>query len=233
MPQNIVITGANRGIGLEFARQYLETGHHVYAIIRSAVPSNGLKALADQYTELTLLKADVTSQADLEQLTISLIEKLQGKTIDLLINNAGIYGSRDAFFGNVNTEEWMQVMQVNTIAPLMVTQSLAFLLGSGSKVALISSVMGSISRNSSGQSYVYRSSKAALNAVGKSLSIDLADEGIAVGIYHPGWVQTDMGGQSAAIDPATSVEGLRQVIAALSLENSGEFINYDGSALGW
>ncbi|MTI15380.1 SDR family oxidoreductase [Sansalvadorimonas verongulae] len=233
MSQTIVITGARRGIGLEFTRQYLEAGDTVFAIIRGTHPSDGLAALTNQHPQLTILYGDVTSQSDLDRLKDELTEKLQGQSISLLINNAGIYGPRDALFGKVQPQDWLQVLQVNTIAPMMVSQSLSGLFSAGSKIAIISSKMGSMSDNTSGGSYIYRSSKAAVNAVGKSLSHDLAERDIAVGIYHPGWVQTDMGGASALISTPASVSGLRTTIAALTMENSGEFLNYDGSSIGW
>ncbi|WP_281646216.1 SDR family oxidoreductase [Parendozoicomonas sp. Alg238-R29] len=229
MPKTIVITGANRGIGLEFCQQYLAAGETVFAVLRSSTPSGQLHTLSEKYPDtLTLITADVTQQEDLHRLH----RQLQGQLIDLLINNAGIYGERLPF-GEVNQEEWMRVLQVNTIAPLMVTQALVDLLPAGAKIALISSKMGSISDNTSGCSYIYRSSKAAVNAVGKSLSHDLADKGLSVVICHPGWVRTNMGGPDALIDTQTSVTGLRKVIENLNAENSGQFFNYDGSNIDW
>jgi NAD(P)-dependent dehydrogenase (short-subunit alcohol dehydrogenase family) len=124
-------------------------------------------------------------------------------------------------------------MEVNTIAPLLVVQELGSLLSSGGKVILMTSKMGSNTDNSSGGSYIYRSTKAALNAVGKSLAIDLADRGVSVALCHPGWVQTDMGGPNGLIDTETSIKGLMNVVESLDQKTSGQFFNYDGSMIPW
>ena len=229
MSGNVIITGANRGLGLEFVRQYLEAGWKVFACCRSPETAQDLLKLKQSAGEqLETIPLDVTNPAQITNLKYTLM----GNTIDLLINNAGIYGERLPY-GEVRHDEWMKVLEVNTVAPMMLIQELSEVLGKGAKVALISSKMGSIEDNSSGGSYIYRSSKAALNAVGKSLSVDLAERGISVAICHPGWVQTDMGGPNALIDAKTSITGLRRVIEGLNLSCSGQFFNYDGTVIPW
>ncbi|MGI9276755.1 MAG: SDR family oxidoreductase [Endozoicomonas sp.] len=227
--KTIVITGASRGLGLEFCKQYLEEGCKVYACCRSPESSPELLALRQTAgNQLETVPLDVTNPVQLSNLK----HTLNGQVIDLLINNAGIYGRRLPF-GGVEEQEWQMVLQVNTVAPLMVVQELVNLIADDGKIVLMSSKMGSMGDNTSGGSYIYRSSKAALNAVGKSLALDLAEKGISVAVCHPGWVQTDMGGPSALINAETSIEGLRKVVENLSPENSGQFFNYDGSLIPW
>lgn len=229
MSKIVVITGASRGLGLEFCRQYLEDGGKVYACCRSPESARELLKLRQSAGEqLETVPLDVTKPAQLTNLKYA----LQGQEISLLINNAGIYGRR-LTFGEVEEQEWMQVLKVNTVAPLMVVQELVDLMAADGKILLMTSRMGSMGDNTSGGSYIYRSSKAALNAVGKSLAHDLRDRGIAVALCHPGWVQTDMGGPDALINTETSITGLRGVMERLTEENSGQFFNYDGNMIPW
>lgn len=229
MSKTVVITGANRGLGLEFCKQYLAEGHKVYACCRAPESAEELLKLKQEAGErLEAVPLDVTSSAQLTNLKYT----LHGESIDLLINNAGIYGERLPF-GEVNEQEWIQVLRVNTVAPLMVVQELVDLMAVDGKILLMTSKMGSVNDNTSGGSYIYRSSKAALNAVGKSLSHDLADRGISVAICHPGWVVTDMGGPNALINTQTSIKGLRKVMEDLTLEGSGQFFSYDGTIIPW
>ena len=229
MSKIVVVTGANRGLGLEFCKQYLAEGYKVYACCRSPESARELLELKQASGELLeTVPLDVTNQAQVTNLKYT----LHGQKIDLLINNAGMYGQRLPF-GEVNEQEWMQVLRVNTIAPLLVVQELVDLMAADGKILLMTSKMGSMGDNSSGGSYIYRSSKAALNAVGKSLAYDLADKGIAVAVCHPGWVQTDMGGPNGLISTETSITSLRKVVDELTLESSGEFFNYDGNVIPW
>ena len=157
------------------------------------------------------------------------------RPIDVFINNAGVYGPRDSVFGKVDEAEWLSVLRINALAPLFLTQLLIenFRRGELKKLLYITSKMGSIEDNRGGGSYVYRSSKAALNAVVKSISVDLEPEKMAVAVLHPGWVRTDMGGPNGLIDTKTSVGGMVQVIRNLNLESSGVFFNYDGNVIPW
>lgn len=223
----VLITGANRGIGLEFARQYRDEGWEVIATCRSPESATELKELGVEIDRL-----DVGNGEDV----LELARRLSGRSIDLLVNNAGIYGDRESqSFGSVDAEEWLRVLRVNVVGPLKVAE--AFLphleKSGGGTIACISSKMGSIADNTSGGSYIYRSSKAALNMVVRGMGRDLAERGIVVLALHPGWVRTRMGGPSALITPAQSVEGMRQVIAGAGAERSGGFFSYDGQEIPW
>lgn len=225
--QQLLITGANRGIGLEFTQQYLAQGWHVYATYRQQ-PGEALAALACD--QLTLLPLDVTEDDSIAALQ----EQLNGAELDLVINNSGVFGPKDQNLGTVSRQQWLEVLNVNSVAPLMLAQALhENLRVKGGTFAVLSSRMGSIEGNDGGALYLYRSSKAAVNQVVKSLSIDLKQFGINVVALHPGWVQTDMGGANASINTHTSVNGLRQVITKIVPANSGQFINYDGTAIAW
>ncbi|MGI9283337.1 MAG: SDR family oxidoreductase [Endozoicomonas sp.] len=229
MTKTVVVTGANRGLGLEYCKQFLEKGYKVYACCRAPESAEDLLKLKQQNSEkLETVPLDVTNPAQ----RVNLKYTLQGDQIDILINNAGIYGHR-MNFGEVESEEWHKVMEVNTVAPVLLVQELVGLMPKGAKIILMTSKMGSIADNTSGGSYIYRSTKAALNAVGKSMALDLSDKGISVAICHPGWVQTDMGGPNALIDTRTSIKGLMGVVEQLGPENTGQFFNYDGSVIPW
>jgi NAD(P)-dependent dehydrogenase (short-subunit alcohol dehydrogenase family) len=226
-----LITGANRGIGLEFSRQYAADGWRVFACTRRPQKSNALNTLATEYPgQITVHALDVADRSQIEELARSLTTE----SIDLLLNNAGIYTSchKD---DDIDQEAWMHAFLVNAIAPLNMAQIFSPQIARGSQktIVTISSKMGSIADNSGGGSYIYRSSKAALNMVMKSLAIDLKSAGVTVVVLHPGWVKTDMGGPNALISAAQSVSGMRNVIHHLSLPDSGRFIAYDGQTVPW
>ena len=223
---NILITGANRGIGLEFTRQYLARGERVIACCRNPEQATALQSL--QCGELEILPLDVSDQESIS----SLSSALTGRKLSLFINNAGIYGANQGL-DQFEPQEWIHVLQVNTIAPLLLTRALLPYFQAGTKLAFLSSKMGSISDNTSGSAYIYRSSKTALNQVVRSLSHDLKDRGISVVALHPGWVKKDMGGPNALIDSQTSVEVMISVIEQLDASSSGGFYNYDGSQIHW
>ena len=224
--QTVLITGASRGIGLEFTRQYLASGWRVIACCRQPEAATALQALA--CPELRVIALDVSDAVAVERLP----GQLAGEHLDVFINNAGIYGERQSL-ADADWEEWQQVFRVNVIAPLALARALLPLMADHGKLVFISTKMGSIADNSGGGTYVYRSSKTALNQVVKSLSIDLAPEGLSVAALHPGWVRTDMGGPNALIDTATSVNGMMGVIDALDVAGSGKFTNYDGKGIPW
>ena len=223
-----LITGASRGLGLEFAKQYAADDWKVIATCRRPDEAEALDAVKGS---VEIHPLDVTDFARVEQLA----RKLSGVAIDLLINNAGIYGPRVVPYNNVDYAVWCEVLRTNTMAPLKM--SAAFLdhlaRGQDKKIVTISSKMGSIADNTSGGVYIYRSSKAALNAVMKSLSMDLRDQGFTVVVLNPGWVRTDMGGSGASIDSFESVAGMRDVINNLRIEDSGRFLHYDGTEISW
>lgn len=223
----VLITGANRGIGLEFARQYAADGWRVLACCRKPAAADELKAV-DGNVEIFSL--DVT-----DDLAVRGLAGEYDLPIDVVINNAGIYGPRGAEAGNIDDEDWDRVMRTNVYAPLKVAAAFKPHLARGERKLLvnISSRMGSIGDNTSGGNYPYRSSKAALNQVMKSLAVEWQPDGIAVLLFHPGWVQTDMGGESASITPEQSVTGLRRTIDSAGIRDTGRFVSYDGSDIPW
>jgi len=226
--KTVLITGANRGIGLEFVTQYLARGDRVIACCRVPASAAELQQMASP--ELQILALDVSDSTAISALPA----QLDGLEIDLFINNAGTYGAGQSL-QEADREDWLRVFNINTIAPLLLTRAVLPLMSTNpaGKLVYLSSKMGSIADNSGGGTYIYRSSKTALNAVVKSLAIDLAPRWHAVAALHPGWVLTDMGGPNALIDTKTSVSGLMQVIDGLSPDNSGKFYNYDGSEIPW
>ena len=227
-----LVTGANRGIGLAFCRSLTADGWRVHACCRSVEKAKSLKALQDEVGKhrLDRHRLDVTDGLQVASLARDLLEE----PIDLLLNNAGIMGPRSGF-GETDYDDWLKVLKVNTLAPMRVSERFADLVAASERkvIALISSDLGSIARNESSGLYPYRSSKAALNMVGKGLSVDLRDRGITVVMFHPGWVQTDMGGEEAQVTPKKSVAGMRRVIDGLTLEQSGEFFSFEGDPIPW
>ncbi|GAA0298615.1 SDR family oxidoreductase [Psychrosphaera haliotis] len=216
-----VITGANRGIGLAMATQLSQQGWEIIGVCRS--DSDELEAIAG----MVISGIDVTEPEHLKQ-----VKKILGDTkIDLLINNAGLL--QDEKLGEIDYDSIRDQFEINTLAPLMVTEALLPNMSEGSKVALITSRMGSIADNESGGRYGYRASKAALNAFGKSLSLDLKDDGIAVALLHPGYVQTRMVNFGGHITPEEAAEGLLARIDELNLENTGGFWHSNGEQLPW
>jgi NAD(P)-dependent dehydrogenase (short-subunit alcohol dehydrogenase family) len=222
-----LITGANRGIGLAFVRALAAEGWRIHACCRHPDKAKALKAVAG---EVVAHRLDVTDGLQVAGLARGLVEE----PIDLLINNAGRYGSRVGF-GKTPYDEWLEVLKVNTVAPLRMAERFVEHLArsEGKLLVNISSRVGSIADNGSGGSYVYRSSKAALNMVTKSLSVDLAPRGITVVAFHPGWVRTDMGGESATLAAEESVARMRAVIARLTTADSGRFLSHDGGEIPW
>jgi NAD(P)-dependent dehydrogenase (short-subunit alcohol dehydrogenase family) len=216
-----VVTGANRGIGLELARQIKARGLSVVAVCRT--PSSDLEALGVRVES----GFDVTDPAA----WATLAERLAQDSIDLLINNAGLLVEDS--LGALDADGVRRQFEVNALAPLMLTQALLPRLGKGAKVALITSRMGSMGDNDSGGYYGYRMSKAALNAAGVSLAHDLKPRGIAVAILHPGYVRTEMTGRQGLIDADESARTLLQRIDELTLETTGRFLHQNGDALPW
>ena len=216
-----VITGANRGIGLEFCRQLAQRGDEVIAVCRKASP------------ELSQLGVTIIDAIDVatEQGVLALQEKLKGQKIDLLINNAGIL--RSSTLDNLNIDAIREQFEVNALGPLRITAALVDNLPKGSKVGIVTSRMGSVDDNSSGGTYGYRMSKAAVNIAGKSLAIDLEPNGVSIALLHPGYVRTDMTGNSGLIDADESARGLIAIMDNLGLETSGRFWHTNGEELPW
>jgi NAD(P)-dependent dehydrogenase (short-subunit alcohol dehydrogenase family) len=217
----VVITGANRGIGLELARQLTGRGDQVVAACREASP-----ALRDIDTEI-VDGVDVTEDESVARLA----HALEGRRVDILINNAGMLAKES--LDNLDFARIRRQFEVNSLGPLRVTAALRPSLGRGSKVAIITSRMGSIDDNTSGGSYGYRMSKAAVNMAGRSLAHDLREDGVAVAILHPGFVRTDMTGHEGFLDPDESAAGLISRIDELTMESSGSFWHANGERLPW
>lgn len=227
-----LVTGANRGIGLEFTRELLKRGESVVATARDPESAEELQALQNENAErLTLFSLDIADVASIE----TFVNELGSRAIDVLINNAGIL-ERCGALGEIDYEIIARSFQVNTIGTLRLTEALLPSLRraeGGATIVNLSSKMGSIAENTSGGSYAYRASKAALNMVTRSLALDLADEGIIAFVVHPGWVQTRMGGPNALIDTETSVTSLLDVIDRADASTSGSFQEWNGNTIAW
>ncbi len=216
-----VITGANRGIGLALAQQLHDKGWDIIAVCRSESEE------IEQIASMVISGIDVTDAEQMQQ-----VKGIIGdQQIDLLINNAGLL--RDEVLGQINYDTMREQFEINALAPLMVTETLLPNMVEGSKVANITSRMGSIADNDSGGRYGYRASKAAFNAIGKSLAEDLKTRGIAVAQLHPGWVKTRMVDFNGLITVEESAQGLIERIEQLDLANTGGFWHTNGEALPW
>ena len=226
----IVITGANRGIGLELVRQYLAQGHSVHAGVRTPERSGELAALVEPSGgRLQLHACDVASDTSVRAFAATVTEP-----VELLINNAGVRSRPDGLEG-LDLDDVARTFQVNALGMLRVTSALLPLLrrARGAKIANISSGLSSLHDNTSGGAYGYRMSKAALNMASRSLAQDLREDGIVTVAISPGWVQTDMGGSDAPTPVTESVSGLIGVIERLTLEESGGFFNFRGERIAW
>jgi len=223
----VLITGASRGIGLEFARQYAAAGWKVLACCRSPGKATELNGIAG---DVSLFALDVDDDGNIADLA----KQLKSVPIDVLVNNAGISKPEASTLGQISSDVWLQVLRTNAVAPLKMAE--AFLsnmeAGKEKKLIAISSRLGSIALNEGGR-YSYRSSKAALNSAWKSLAGDTAGKGMICVVFHPGWVQTDMGGKAAPVTPPQSVAGMVKVIASLTKKDNGTFRNFDGDTLPW
>ena len=225
---NVLITGANRGIGLELTKQYAQAGHHVHACCRNPDAADDLNALAgENVTVHALTPQDGDSVAALAKDIAS---------IDILINNAGMAGpAPDQQSGfSMDFDGWLETFNVNTLAPLRVVQGFhdALKAGTDAKAITITSQMGALDLNWPVM-YAYCSSKAAVNKVMRMLSVELAKENIAVGLIHPGHVQTDMGGPNAEITSEESASGIISVIDGINVENTGCFMKWNGEPHNW
>jgi NAD(P)-dependent dehydrogenase (short-subunit alcohol dehydrogenase family) len=229
---SVLITGANRGLGLEFARQYLDDGWQVFAACRDQGSASDLRRLADPSDDkLRMMALDVTDPMSIK----ATAEELEGQAIDLLLNNAGVMGAQRQTIGNIDYEEWAKVLDVNTLGPMRVSEALVDHVARSERklIVTLTSGMGSIADNTSRGSIAYRSSKAAVNMVMRSLAIDLAPRGITCVVVNPGWVLTDMGGPHAKMTPAESVRRMRDLIETLGPARSGRFFNHDGREYPW
>lgn len=230
---SILITGCSRGLGLEWARQYAGDGWRVHATCRHPAEAAALQELARRHPGLSIHRTDVTRQDEIQ----ALAAELAGEAVDLLVNNAGVYLEKfdDALGQRLSYDDWLHTFGVNALGAVRMTEALADHVARSERrlVVAITSHMGSIAEISEPGSYYYRSSKAALNAAMKGLSLELRERGIGVLLLHPGWVQTRMGGPGARITAAESVSGMRRLVDGFRLADSGRFFRYDGSEIPW
>ena len=221
----IMITGASRGLGLEFARQFYNEEYRVIATCRNPKNANELHTIGD----IDIHSLDVTDDKSVSNLA----DKLRGENIDILINNAGVIGQRDGF-GRLDYDIWAETMDTNVFGPMRVAEAFRDNVMNSEKkqMIFITSRMGSITE-AVPNAYVYRSSKAALNMAVKCLSAELGEQGLIAVLFHPGHVQTDMGGQAAPVTPQKSIEGMKNQIVALTRDDNGRFLSYDGRQIPW
>jgi len=224
----VLITGTNRGLGLEFVKQFAIEGYQVIACTRKINKKDELHQLQKKFKTISICKLDIANFSSIDQFA-----KLFKKPIDILINNAGVYP--DSSVDHVDYKSWLDAFKINTLAAFKMTKAFLPHLKKGQlkKIASLTSKMGSIDDNSGGGEYIYRSSKTALNMVMKSLSIDLKPYDLSVITLHPGWVRTDMGGPNGLIDVDESVAGMKRQIDKLTIRTSGQFIAYDGKKIPW
>ncbi len=224
-PLTVLVTGANRGIGLEYARQFADKGYRVIGTARDPAKATDLAAVADRVEAL-----DVSDAASVA----ALATRLDGEAIDILVNNAGVFDRGDVSIEKVDFAQMEQTFAVNTLGPLRVVQALLPHLRKGQRKLIVnmSSQLGSIS-GSTGTWYAYRSSKAALNQITKTMSAELGKEGFVCVVVHPGWVRTDMGGAAATYSPEESVSGLVGIIEKLGPADNGRFVDFQGKSIPW
>ena len=218
-----LVTGANRGIGLELTMQLLDSGYNVHATYRAN--KGGLDEINN--SALSIHQMDVRNKEDISVVIKSI------NSLDLLINNAGIADGRWQSISEIDMEQALEVLNVNAVAPVIVTQQALPKLSNRSKVVMVSSLMGSISDCQSGRSYAYRASKTALNMFAMAMKNELEEMGTSLLIIHPGWVETDMGGPNAPLSKGESVRGIIQRIAEQNMSMSGRFVQFDGTPIEW
>jgi NAD(P)-dependent dehydrogenase (short-subunit alcohol dehydrogenase family) len=227
---SIMITSANRGLGLEFVRQYAADGWRVFAACRNPDAADDLHKLT-RTAPVTVFPMDVTDLSSVRHAAA----RLNDESIDVLLNSAGIIGKPGQRTGHIDYESWEQVLNANTMGPLRVTEAFVEHVARSERklIVTITSGLGSLTDNTSGGSIPYRSSKAAVNMAMRSAAIDLAPRGIACVLVNPGWVKTDMGGPGAPLAPSESVAALKSLIATFGLAHSGKFFHYDGREYAW
>lgn len=231
--ESILITGSNRGLGLEWAEQYAGAGWRVYATCRHPEQADALRMLASAYRNLTVHRLDVTHGEEIA----ALAAELEGEAIDVLLNNAGVYFEKfvEERLDTVDYANWEETLRVNCLGAMRVSAAFCEHVARSRRrlIVAITSHMGSIAEIGSPGDYAYRSSKAALNAAMKGLSLALQPQGIGVLLLHPGWVQTRMGGPGATLTTRTSVSGMRKLVENFQLGDTGHFYRFDGSTIPW
>lgn len=237
--QRILITGANRGLGLEFTRQYLEKGKHVFATCRHPERAADLKKLLTKFPEtLSIQKMDVSDARSIESAHTAISKETD--TIDLLINNAGVYSAKGSAspqetIGKLNFDDAIGVFRVDAIAPILVAQEFLDLLRASqrAKIVNLTSGYGSVSNNTSGYPYYYSSAKAALNQMTRTLAADIRKWNITVVLMDPGWVSTDMGGRGAPVSPQSAVENMIEIFERITQNENGQNLNRFGQRQDW
>ena len=230
--KSVLVTGSSRGLGLEWVRQYAQQNWRVFATCRNPNKANELHSITKKYNNVIIYQLDVTNHNE----TDALAKELSVYAIDILINNAGVYlDKNNSSIGSLDFKSWEETFRVNTLGPIRVSEAFLQHITASEKrlIVTISSHMGSIADIQTTGSYYYRSSKAALNAAMKSLSIELRSKNIGVLLLHPGWVQTDLGGKNATLTTKQSVLSMHEVIEQFSIEKTGKFIRYDGFSMPW
>ncbi|MGB8366029.1 MAG: SDR family oxidoreductase [Rhizomicrobium sp.] len=228
---NVLVTGANRGLGLEFVRQFVQDGATVFACCRAPGTAKLLRKINDEAAgKVSVHALDVTSPTSIA----ALAEAIAAEPIDLLINNAGIYGPARQSADAMDYDGWARTFAVNSMAPLRIAQAFRENLrkGRGKKLVTITSSLGSMEQHD-GAVFAYRASKAAVNNVMHGLAMAWKKDAITVALLHPGWVKTDMGGKHADLEPHESIAGMKRVIATLTLADSGKFFDYAGAEVPW
>jgi NAD(P)-dependent dehydrogenase (short-subunit alcohol dehydrogenase family) len=236
----VLVTGAARGLGLEFVRQYAAGGWRVLACVRDVAKATELdRIVRESPASVSAHRLDVADGASVAALAV----QLHDQPIDVLLNNAGTMGAQSFAthgvavqrFGNSDFADWEQVFRVNVLGPMRMAEAFVEHVAASERkvIATLTSIVGSVASNRSGGMYAYRSAKAAANAVMKSMALDLAPRGIVAVPIHPGWAKTDMGGANAPVAPPESVTGVRRVIDELTPERTGRFWQYDGAELPW
>jgi len=233
----VLITGANRGLGLEFAKQYAAENWSVLATARDPEKAQELKQIASRHRTVSTHALDIADDESIEEL----VDELDGKSLDLLIHNSGIYPQKGQKFGEIDYDGWRGALETNLFGPIRLTEALVQNIATSDRkqIAAISSSMASLrgvqggSVAQAGIAYQYRTSKTALNMAMSVLSTELAPQGISVVMIDPGWVKTDMGGPNAQLTPQQSISGIRKVLAGDPMEISGKFIGYDGVVRPW
>lgn len=237
---SVLVTGANRGLGLELVRQYAAEGWRVIACCRRPGEATELRDIeAKANGQMSVHALDVTDFAAVD----GLARELEDETIDVLINCAGLIGRKnfdqgvmaDQAFGNSDFDEWADIYRTNVMAPMKMSEAFVEHVAKSDqkKIITLTSEVASMTENNFGGLYGYRASKAAVNGIMRSMSIDLAKRNIVAIPLHPGWARTEMGGSSATVEPADSARGMRTVIAQAGMDQSGHYLVYDGSEMAW
>jgi NAD(P)-dependent dehydrogenase (short-subunit alcohol dehydrogenase family) len=228
----VLITGASRGLGLEFTRQYLAEGDTVIAAARDPGAAHALQQLErDSRGRLTVVELDVADASSVRRAAA----RLPPSPIDVLINCAGVFGGHGQAIGSIDYDAWMKVLDVNAFGPMRVCEAFLDRVAQSDRriIVTITSGLGSVADNASGGYIAYRTSKAAVNMAMRTAAIDLRPRGLTCVVLNPGWVKTDMGGPNAPLAPEQSVSAMRRVIAKLGPNDSGRFYNYDGREYPW